>query len=143
MRAIPDPTIQIVARTNSLLVTAEEAQHQVIAEFVRRLDVLEPGDLPPLKLLQLRTAGWSAVAGRLTGEDSRWPLATSAPAQTQTGCVVGGGAGKWGGGAACPALIKYSLIRRPVYDFHDATILLIVHPGLGWKSTCTWLGITT
>lgn len=71
VRAVPTPTIQIVERTNSLLVTAEEAQHQIIADFVRRLDVLEPGDLPPLKLLQLRTADSSAIAAMLNDQYSR------------------------------------------------------------------------
>src|SRR5262249_14926625 len=31
----------------------------------------------------------------------------------------------------------------PVKDFHDATVRAIVQPSIGWKSTWTWLGITT
>ncbi|MEO0512610.1 MAG: secretin N-terminal domain-containing protein [Planctomycetota bacterium] len=65
-REVPEPTVRVMERTNSLLVTAEDAQHRVIADFVRRLDVLEPAALPPLKLLQLRTADAAAIAQMLT-----------------------------------------------------------------------------
>ena len=65
-RKVPDPTIRVIERTNSLLVTAEDAQHRLIADYVRRLDRLEPGDLPPLKLLQLRTADAVAISRMLS-----------------------------------------------------------------------------
>ncbi|MFN8408777.1 MAG: hypothetical protein U0V45_05530 [Flavobacteriales bacterium] len=41
-----------------------------------------------------------------------------------------------------PAAFLHALIRRPVNDFQEATIRLIVHPSMGWNSTCTWFGIT-
>ncbi len=72
-RRVPDPTISVVERTNSLLVTAEPAQHQLIADYVRRLDRLEPTDLPPLKLLQLRTADAVAIAQMLTAQYAKRP----------------------------------------------------------------------
>jgi type II secretion system protein D len=64
-RRVPDPTIRAVAETNALLITAEDAQHRMIADYVRRLDVIEPTSRPPLKLLQLRTAEAGAIATML------------------------------------------------------------------------------
>ncbi len=72
-RRVPDPTISVIERTNSLLVTAESAQHRLIADYVRRLDRLEPSDLPPLKLLQLRTADAVAIAQMLTAQYAKRP----------------------------------------------------------------------
>ncbi len=69
-RRVPDPEIKIVERTNSLLVTAEDAQHRMIADFVRRLDVVDQTDLPPLKLLQVRQADVNAVAAMLNQQYS-------------------------------------------------------------------------
>lgn len=71
-RAIPAPTIRVVESTNALLVTAEDAQHRLIQEFVSRLDRAE-GPLPPLKLLQLRAAEASAVAQMLNEQYSKRP----------------------------------------------------------------------
>lgn len=67
-RAIPEPTIRVVERTNTLLVTAEPAQHEVIRDFVGRLDRVEQSDLPPLRLLQLRTADANAIASMLQNQ---------------------------------------------------------------------------
>ncbi|MFG0285625.1 MAG: secretin N-terminal domain-containing protein, partial [Phycisphaerales bacterium JB039] len=64
-RAAPEPTLKVVEQTNSLMVTAEPAQHDLIASFVQRLDQIEPTDLPPLRLLQLRTADVTAIADML------------------------------------------------------------------------------
>lgn len=74
-REVPAPAIRVLQETNSLLVTAEDAQHRVIAEFVRRLDVLEPGDLPPLRLLQLRTADANSISQMLSRQYSQRPQA--------------------------------------------------------------------
>ncbi|MCC6676589.1 MAG: hypothetical protein IT436_05540 [Phycisphaerales bacterium] len=63
-RRLPDPSIQVVERTNSLLVTAEDAQQKLIAELVLRLDKLQ-ADLPPMKLLQLRAADAAGIAAML------------------------------------------------------------------------------
>ncbi len=67
-RKAPEPTIQVIDRLNSLLVTAEPAQHKIISDFIRRLDQLEPTDLPPLKLLQVRTADAVAIASMLSAQ---------------------------------------------------------------------------
>ncbi len=65
-RRPPEPLIQPIERTNSLLVTAEEPQLRVIEEFVHRLDKLDRSNLPPLKLLQVKTADAAAIATMLT-----------------------------------------------------------------------------
>ncbi|MFG0306826.1 MAG: secretin N-terminal domain-containing protein [Phycisphaerales bacterium JB040] len=70
-REVPEPSIAVDARTNALLVTAEAAQHELIADYVERLDRIEPTDLPPLKLLQLRTADAQAIATMLTQQYSK------------------------------------------------------------------------
>lgn len=72
-RTPAQPTFQAVEATNSILVNAEQLQHQVIAEFIRRLDVLEPTELPPLKLIQVRAADASAIARMLTDQYARRP----------------------------------------------------------------------
>lgn len=74
-RTIPAPGFQVIERTNSILVTAEDAQHRVIQDFVSRLDQLEPTTLPPLKLLQLRTAEASSIAAMLTEQYNKRPQA--------------------------------------------------------------------
>lgn len=80
-RAVPDAEISVVEETNALLIRAEEAQHRMIADYVRRLDRIEPGDLPPLRLLQLRTADAAAIAGMLQRQYAQRPPAerTSRP----------------------------------------------------------------
>lgn len=70
-RKAPEPTIQAVEQTNSVLVTAEPAQHELIREYVTRLDKVEQTNLPPLKLLQLRTADATAIAEMLTEQYSK------------------------------------------------------------------------
>lgn len=70
-REVPEPSIAVDDRTNALLVTAEVAQHRLIVDYVRRLDRIEPTDLPPLKLLQLRTADAQAIASMLTQQYSK------------------------------------------------------------------------
>ncbi len=90
-RAVPDPTIRAIDRTNSLLVTAEDAQHRLIQDFVRRLDTVEQGELPPLKLLQVRTADVNAVASMLTQQYSSRPPAerTAKPVQVRADGATG------------------------------------------------------
>lgn len=72
-RALPEPEISVSERTNSLLITAEPAQHTAIADFVRRLDVLDQSALPPLKLLQLRAADANSIAAMLSQQYSGRP----------------------------------------------------------------------
>jgi len=64
-RQIPEPAIEVIERTNSLYVTAEPAQHKVIERYVRKLDTLEPQDLPPMRLLQVRAAEAGKLANLL------------------------------------------------------------------------------
>jgi len=66
-RSMPPPEIAVVERTNTLMVTAEPAQHQLVVDLVRRLDTVEPTALPPLRLLQLRAANAGNIA-RMLGE---------------------------------------------------------------------------
>lgn len=69
-REAPLPEITLLERTNTLVVRAEPAQHAMVAELVGRLDTPEPTDLPPLKLLQVRTASASNIA-RMLGDQYR------------------------------------------------------------------------
>ncbi|MCA9310311.1 MAG: hypothetical protein KDA21_03845 [Phycisphaerales bacterium] len=70
-RAVEPPELRVIERTNSLLITAEDAQYRLIEDHIRRLDVLEPADVPPLKLLQVRTADAVQVAQMLTAQYDR------------------------------------------------------------------------
>lgn len=90
-RKVPDPKISVIERTNSLLVTGEDAQQRMIADFVRRLDTVERGELPPLKLLQVRTADVNAVASMLTQQYNSRPLAdrTARPVQVRADAATG------------------------------------------------------
>lgn len=91
-RAIPDPTISVMDRTNSLIVTAENAQHQLVQTMVQRLDRPEPGRMPPMRILQLRSADATNVAAMLRErydsrpltERSARPVDIQAEAQTNT-----------------------------------------------------------
>lgn len=74
-RAIPEPTISVLERTNSLVVTAESAQHALVAQLIQRLDRPDPGDLPPMRILQLRTADAVNVANMLQQHFANRPLA--------------------------------------------------------------------
>ncbi|MHC4416411.1 MAG: secretin N-terminal domain-containing protein [Planctomycetota bacterium] len=64
-RAVPEPTIELIERTNSLYVVAEPAQHDMIERYVRQLDTYEPSELPPLRLLQVRAADAAQLANML------------------------------------------------------------------------------
>ncbi len=70
-RAVDPPDFRVIDRTNSIIITAEDAQHRLINDYIRRLDVLEPAEVPPLKLLQVRTADAVQVAGMLTAQYDR------------------------------------------------------------------------
>jgi hypothetical protein len=72
-------------------VTAEDAQHRLIADFVRRLDTVEQGELPPLKLLQVRTADVNAVSSMLTQQYNSRPPAerTAKPVQVRADAATG------------------------------------------------------
>ncbi len=65
-REVPPPTFAVMPETNGLLVTAEPAQHRMIAELAGQLDVPAAEATAPLRLLQLRTANAEAIATMLT-----------------------------------------------------------------------------
>jgi type II secretion system protein D len=65
--------VKPIDRTNSVLVTAPPSKQAAIESMIRRLDVIEPADLPPLRLLQVRTADAQAVARVLTDQYRRRP----------------------------------------------------------------------
>ncbi len=77
-RKVPAPVIQVIEQTNSLLVNAEDAQHAIIADYVKRLDRLDKLDLPPMKLLQLRTADAEKTAAMLNTRYNERPQAERA-----------------------------------------------------------------
>ncbi|MHC4102274.1 MAG: secretin N-terminal domain-containing protein, partial [Planctomycetota bacterium] len=64
-RTVPEPTIEVVERTNSLYIVAEPTQHQMIERSARLLDRHEPTELPPLQLLQVRAAEATQLANML------------------------------------------------------------------------------
>ncbi|HZW10966.1 MAG TPA: secretin N-terminal domain-containing protein [Phycisphaerales bacterium] len=84
-RAVPEPTISVLERTNSLVVTAEQAQHGLVAELIQRLDRPDPGALPPMRILQLRAADAVNVAEMLQQRYAGRPLAerTAKPVNIQ------------------------------------------------------------
>ena len=61
----PAPRFEAIERTNSILVAAQPDQHAIIRELVRGFDVSEAGSMPPLRILQVRTADARAVSGAL------------------------------------------------------------------------------
>lgn len=90
-RGAVEPTLRVMERTNSLLVTAESAQQRAIEDFVRRLDTVEQGELPPLRLLQVRTADVNAVSAMLSQQYDSRPLAdrTARPVQVRADAATG------------------------------------------------------
>ncbi|MCC6969901.1 MAG: hypothetical protein IT434_06725 [Phycisphaerales bacterium] len=91
-RRVDPASIRVIERTNSLLVTGEDVQVRVIEDYVKRLDKLDRTDLPPLKLLQLKTADVSSIASmlmqqygsRAQAERSAKPVDVRADAATNT-----------------------------------------------------------
>ncbi len=84
-RAIPEPAISVLERTNSLVVNAERAQHDLVAQLVQRLDRPDPGELPPMRILQLRAADAVQVAQMLQQRYANRPLTerTAKPVNVQ------------------------------------------------------------
>ncbi|UCD76487.1 MAG: hypothetical protein JSV91_06095 [Phycisphaerales bacterium] len=73
-RAGPIPTFEPIERTNSILVAAQRDQHDIIQALVRGLDVMEPKEMPPLRILQLRTADAANLANALNRQYNQRPL---------------------------------------------------------------------
>lgn len=72
-RELDAPVLSSVERTNSVMVTADPLQMRVIEAYIRRLDVLEPTELPPLKLIQVRAADAPTLARTLMDQYNRRP----------------------------------------------------------------------
>ena len=72
-RSLPVPTITTVEPLNSLYVVADPVHMQLVERWVRELDVIEPTDLPPMKLIQVRTADAVQLARTLTNRYARRP----------------------------------------------------------------------
>ena len=84
-----EPVIEVLERTNSLLVAADSRQHELLAVLLRNLDV-QQGVTPPLRILQLRSADASTLAvalmqtygQRAPEEKAAKPVQITAEAQT-------------------------------------------------------------
>jgi len=91
-RMITPPTIEVITPTNSLWVRGDSAQVKSIEAFVRDLDVFEPTDMPPLRMLQLEGSDATQIARLLTSRyDARpndvrreQPVRVEADAATNT-----------------------------------------------------------
>ncbi len=67
------PTIEPIEQTNSLWIVGEPAQLTAVEEVIRQLDTVTPGQLPPLRLLQVRAADASQMAQLLTARYDQRP----------------------------------------------------------------------
>ncbi|MCH2143631.1 MAG: hypothetical protein MK082_00650 [Phycisphaerales bacterium] len=65
-RRLPVPSITVVEPLNALQIVADPVHVALIDRYVRELDVIEPTDLPPMKLIQVRTADAAQLASSLT-----------------------------------------------------------------------------
>ncbi|RLS23723.1 MAG: hypothetical protein DWH71_00100, partial [Planctomycetota bacterium] len=72
-RPFTPPTIEPIEQTNSLWIVGEPAQLAAVEEVVRQLDTVTPGQLPPLRLLQVRAADASQMAQLLTARYDQRP----------------------------------------------------------------------
>ncbi|MFM1803492.1 MAG: Type secretion system protein precursor [Planctomycetota bacterium] len=110
-----EPVIEVLERTNSLLVAADAGQHELLAVLLRNLDV-QQGVTPPLRILQLRTADAATLANALmqtysqrsAEEKGTKPVQITAEAQTNALIV-----------AAHPDLLPE--IQQIVEDLNGAT----------------------
>ena len=69
----PPPTLHAIERTNSVLVAAGPEDHDIIRALVQSLDRPEDQQMPPLRILQLRTADASNLAVALTQQYGQRP----------------------------------------------------------------------
>ena len=84
-----EPVIEVLERTNSLLVAADSRQHELLTMLLKNLDV-PSGATPPLRILQLRsadagvlaTALMQTYAQRTPEEKGAKPVQITAEAQT-------------------------------------------------------------
>ena len=110
-----EPVIEVLDRTNSLLVAADARQHELLAVLLKNLDV-PMGATPPLRILQLRSADAATLATalmqtyaqRTPEEKGAKPVQITAEAQTNALIV-----------AAHPDLLPE--IQKIVEDLNGAT----------------------
>ena len=110
-----EPVIEVLDRTNSLLVAADARQHELLAVLLKNLDV-QQGVTPPLRILQLRSADAATLANALMQtyaqrspeEKGAKPVQITAEAQTNALIV-----------AAHPDLLPE--IQQIVEDLNGAT----------------------
>ncbi|MEY4119456.1 MAG: Type secretion system protein precursor, partial [Planctomycetota bacterium] len=110
-----EPVIEVLDRTNSLLVAADARQHELLAVLLKNLDV-QQGVTPPLRILQLRSADAPTLATALMQtygqrspeEKGAKPVQITAEAQTNALIV-----------AAHPDLLPE--IQQIVEDLNGAT----------------------
>ena len=77
--ARPGPiTARALPRTDTLVVDADPSQLALVERFVDRLDRVEVSELPPLRLLQVRTADASSIAAMLNEQYRSRPPADRA-----------------------------------------------------------------
>ncbi|MHC4990599.1 MAG: secretin N-terminal domain-containing protein, partial [Planctomycetota bacterium] len=70
----PPPAFEAIERTNSVLIASQPEQRQLIASIVQSLDVVQDQEMPPLRILQLRTADASNLATALMRQYSQRPI---------------------------------------------------------------------
>jgi type II secretory pathway component GspD/PulD (secretin) len=68
------PSIEVIERTNSLLIGAQPEQHQIIDALIAELDRAEPREVPPLRILQLRSADAANLANALNRQYGERPI---------------------------------------------------------------------
>ena len=110
-----EPVIEVLDKTNSILVAADGRQHELLAVLVKNLDV-PSGNTPPLRILQLRSADAATLANALMQtygqrspeEKGAKPVQITAEAQTNALIV-----------AAHPDLLPE--IQQIVEDLNGAT----------------------
>ena len=62
------PSIEAFDEVNGLLVTGTDRQHQAIRSLLQTLDVADPADSPPLRILQVKVADAGGLARTLTAQ---------------------------------------------------------------------------
>jgi type II secretion system protein D len=88
-----EPAIEILERTNSLLVAADARQQELLAAIVRNIDV-PVGATPPMRILQLRTADAATLATALNAQyaqrppDEKSAKPVSITAEPQTNALI-------------------------------------------------------
>ncbi|MDG2029601.1 MAG: secretin N-terminal domain-containing protein [Phycisphaerales bacterium] len=72
-RRLPVPVVTVVEPLNALYVVADAVHMAMVDRYVRELDVIEATDLPPMQLIQVRTADAAQLARSLTSRYARRP----------------------------------------------------------------------